>query len=519
MFKDITIISLNPDINIFVGDNDSGKTTILEAIAIATTGKLNGLLFSRQLNLDSFNIKTRNEFKTNKTSDIKELPQIIIEIVCKPDESIIKFKGTNNLRRQDLHGLRVIAEFDNAYAEVYQKYLKADKIKDIPIEFYKVDFIGFDGTPIRAITSPFHTICIDTAKKDYGQVLNRFVVDHLSVVDEEDRKKLSVSYRANKHQFNTSEELGRLNKKISEERTFADKNISLQLRETKIDDWESEISLVVEDIPFSNVGFGTQNTIKIEMALLDKENALNTIILEEPENNLSFSNMNRLISKVSGNTNKQIFISTHSSFVSNRLGLKYIKLVGKNSISSFKDLPEDTVDFFKKSSNYDTLRLLLAKETILVEGPADDLILQKAYMKKYKNQPIEDGVDVIQVNGLSFKRYLDIANLITKKIKVVTDNDGKDETEVKRRYADYINEHMFFFSDKKEQSTLEICVYEENKDSPDFKNMIYKGNKKLDTDKDWLEFMKNNKTEWSMRVFKSDKTIQYPQYIENAIKK
>ena len=29
-----TIINMNPDINIFAGENDSGKTTILEAISM-----------------------------------------------------------------------------------------------------------------------------------------------------------------------------------------------------------------------------------------------------------------------------------------------------------------------------------------------------------------------------------------------------------------------------------------------------------------------------------------------------
>lgn len=35
--KEVTI-ELNPKINIFVGENDSGKSTILEALSIITTG-------------------------------------------------------------------------------------------------------------------------------------------------------------------------------------------------------------------------------------------------------------------------------------------------------------------------------------------------------------------------------------------------------------------------------------------------------------------------------------------------
>ena len=48
LIRDI-VIPLNPDINIFVGENDAGKSTILEALSILTSGKLNGFAFERQL--------------------------------------------------------------------------------------------------------------------------------------------------------------------------------------------------------------------------------------------------------------------------------------------------------------------------------------------------------------------------------------------------------------------------------------------------------------------------------------
>ena len=38
--------------------------------------------------------------------------------------------------------------------------------------------------------------------------------------------------------------------------------------------------------------------------------------------------------------------------------------------------------------------------------------------------PIEDGVDVISVNGLAFLRYLEIAEKLNIITAVVSDNDG-----------------------------------------------------------------------------------------------
>ena len=64
LLKDVEI-SLNPNINIFVGDNDSGKSTILEALSILTTGKLNGCAFERQLKTNMFTQEVRNLYIQN----------------------------------------------------------------------------------------------------------------------------------------------------------------------------------------------------------------------------------------------------------------------------------------------------------------------------------------------------------------------------------------------------------------------------------------------------------------------
>lgn len=39
--------------------------------------------------------------------------------------------------------------------------------------------------------------------------------------------------------------------------------------------------------------------------------------------------------------------------------------------------------------------------------------------------PLDKGVEVISVNSLAFKRFLDIARLLKIDVTVVTDNDGK----------------------------------------------------------------------------------------------
>lgn len=48
LFQNVTI-EMNENINIFVGENDSGKSTILEALSMVLTGKINGMTKRRRL--------------------------------------------------------------------------------------------------------------------------------------------------------------------------------------------------------------------------------------------------------------------------------------------------------------------------------------------------------------------------------------------------------------------------------------------------------------------------------------
>ncbi len=53
---------LNNDLNIIVGDNETGKSTILEAVNLALTKKLNGRFVENELTSFLFNNKTVQNF-------------------------------------------------------------------------------------------------------------------------------------------------------------------------------------------------------------------------------------------------------------------------------------------------------------------------------------------------------------------------------------------------------------------------------------------------------------------------
>jgi len=524
LFQNVTI-EMNDEKNIFVGENDSGKSTILEALSMALTGKINGSSVANRLNLDWFNAEVRREFiQTIKSGGTPNLPTIEIEIyfVTPDEEDIIikKFKGTNNSLHEDIEGVKLEILFDSQYATAYKQLLAEGKVKDIPVEYYKVNFRSFANPEYYVQTTAKKVASIDTTKKDYGPVLNRFVSSSINeYLTEEEMTELRHAYRANRHEFTENRAVKQLNEKLQESHSFDGKVISLNLRESGVDEWKGDMSISLDGIPLENSGFGTQNMFKSEIFLLQNTD-VDVLIIEEPENNLSYANMSILISKLSESAGKQVFISTHSSFVANKLGLQHLHLVAKNKTVPFKALEKNTYDYFLKLPGYNTLRILLANSVILVEGPADELIVQRAYMDNYGKLPIEDGIDVVAVDSLAFQRYCELALLINKELTVVTDNDG-DVSVVRERYKKYGDLVTLCVESDNSLNTLEPSVLSANEDSfEEFRSIIYHGKDITKRDVESLKsFMIANKTEWSMRVFTSEQKIKYPLYILKAIGK
>ena len=191
-----------------------------------------------------------------------------------------------------------------------------------------------------------------------------------------------------------------------------------------------------------------------------------------------------------------------------------------------------SADFFKKVAGYDTLRLILCKKAILVEGDSDELVLQKAYMLENKGKlPIQDQVDVISV-GISFLRFLEIAEALQIPVVVVTDNDG-DIGALEKKYANYLGANakpniticydcvvdtgnLSIGKKPYNYNTLEPKLFKANGNNVALFNKIF-GTSYSDAD-DLRKYMKHNKTECALAIFDTNEKIIFPAYIMEAIK-
>ena len=122
MFKD-EIFNVNEGFNIFVGNNDSGKSTLLEILQIIFCGKIDNCSFDRQLKASYFNYDVRSAFKEQLShpEKIGELPCIILEAYFALNGGDSEYKGTNNELGEDCPGIRMVVEFNPDYSKTFLK--------------------------------------------------------------------------------------------------------------------------------------------------------------------------------------------------------------------------------------------------------------------------------------------------------------------------------------------------------------------------------------------------------------
>ena len=532
-FKGLFELELNTGLNILVGNNETGKSTILEAIHIALTGFYGGRNIRNELSQYLFN-RDVVELYINSLNNGTALPPPSISIEVFFDGSINpEYEGNDNSERLSCEGLRFQIAFDEKYTDEYNALVSKKNMMSFPIEYYEVTWTTFVRQAVTIRGIPVKSAMIDSSNYRYQNgsdvYISRIVKDLLSP---EEVTAVSQAHRRMKDTFIGDDSIKAINERISKESSIVDGTVSLTVDLGTKNAWENSLVTQLNEVPFGYIGKGAQCVMKTELALTHRsaQNA-QIVLLEEPESHLSFSKLNQLIKAIAEKYgDKQIIISTHSSFVANKFGLENLLLLENQKIARITELL--SAEFFKKVSGYDTLRLILCKKAILVEGDSDELVVQKAYQSQNNGRlPIEDQIDVISV-GTSFLRFLELADALKLSVAVVTDNDG-DVAGLEKKYADYIKENKkdkitICYDQVEDTGTLKIGEKPYNYNTLEPKilkangNNITLFNSILGTDystiEDLQKYMKHHKTETALAIFNTNEEVVFPAYIMEAIR-
>lgn len=551
-YKDFTI-TFNQHMNIIVGNNESGKSTILEAINLAFSGLVNGKNIRNELSENYINREVVRQYISDVKSGKKPIPpEVFIEVYLEASVSndvdehyIAAMNGIYN-SDGDIHasGFRFsIAFSEEVFGDEYNSLLDTIDVTmydSVPIEYYDIGWRDFADNPITPRSLPFKSALIDSTNRlgNENAYLNYIVKDAL---EREDINSITQAHRHLRDVFKNDASVSAINSKINHTGKLTSKEISLAVEVVTKNAWISSLVAELDEVPFSFLGQGEQSIVKTELAL-NRKKSINAgaILLEEPENHLSHTNLNKLLNQISeGYPDKQFIVTTHNSFVANKLGLSNLILLshqdGLHHMLRLDDLSSETQKFFKQVAGYDTLRLLLCDKVILCEGDSDELIIQKYYLQKNGKLPIEDGIEVISV-GTSFLRFVEVADKLHCKVSVVTDNDGDVEGR-KKKYSDYIDD-----AGKNKKGNIQICIDWNVHDETEFSGgekfagscfnfntlepemLLCNGlsalnevfGKTYGDDYALLKHMHANKTECALIIFNTDKIVSFPEYIREA---
>jgi putative ATP-dependent endonuclease of the OLD family len=325
VFRDFTL-DFRPGMNILVGDNDAGKSTLLEAVNLALTGRVQSRQLSQDLSPYMFNLDTTGEFVAAlKAGGHPQSPELIVDMYLDASDATAPLRGTNNSTGENACGLRFRAAFNPDFTAEYEEFIKEpDAIRVIPTEYYRCEWLGFSGNPVTYRSVPATASMIDATAIRLQSGADYYLQDIISNnLSPADRVELTRAYRSLREEFAGNDSIAAINTKLkASPGDVSDRDLSLGIDISQRASWESSLVPHLDDLPFTFVGKGEQSSLKILLALNRKVDAAHIVLVEEPENHLSFSRMNILIRKILEKCDgRQVLAATHSSYVLNKLGL------------------------------------------------------------------------------------------------------------------------------------------------------------------------------------------------------
>lgn len=507
-------IKFNERFNVIIGDNESGKSTILEAIDIV----LNQRIFNfTDSNFEQyFNNENKEKFQQNPIYE--NLPEIQIDLYLKERDQKLGFADFNGYHSPDKSqpntGITFTYKFDDDFRSVFEEFEFDNNNVFIPTDYYISRWETFAGKSYIRRRRPINMLLIDGTERrnnlfnSYSrQVYNNKITNDI-------KSKLSHSLKENLNNFieENRDDLktGDYTFGIDDEKTYIEHLIDLQ----------------ADDVSLRHKGKGMESLIKAYIAL---ENDSDVILIEEPENHLSHTNTRKLVQRIhDSNESSQIIMTTHSPLVVSRMNLTNTIWIKDNETKSLNNVSAESAAFFRRTDNMDILRFILSEKAIVVEGHSEYILLPKLITNTFGDTVDGYKIDIFSGGGVTYKHYVEVSKVINNKLLVVTDNDKEqeiiNEINVNNQKFKSDNYGIKIVCDESiDNYTFEVCLYNENKKVIEDHYTIGKGTKAEYEGKEIpqkLAYMLKNKTLSAMKLaeeFKKSGDLRLPKYIGGGI--
>lgn len=497
-FKEFAI-GFNEKRNLLVGDNETGKSTLITAIELVISGSRARV---ETIGLDNIFNKTAIDEFFNGRKSFERLPILEIELYFSGVNDEF-FSGMNNSARHEEEGIRLRCSPDENLLADITTILRSEG-RQFPFEYYKIEFETFGGSFYGGSKKPLKCVLIDTSVNNQEYANREYVRSmYESISQPLQRANLSFQYREAKREF------AEVNLQTVNQR----EDYAFGLRNNSKSNLDADLTVLENGISIDYKGKGKQCFIKAEFALARSNGGQDAVLIEEPENHLSHRNMRRLISSIENATERQLIITTHSPYISSRLDLRNVQILSERSEAptTLNDLPLKVAKFFMKAPDNNILDFILSDRVLLVEGDAE-YILAEVLISHIMPSAL-NRIHVISVNGTGFKNYLEVAKLTKAKVAVIRDNDGDHESTCVNNYAEYLGQKIRIFYDSNDaRSTFEICLYQDNRNLCE--ELFGTSRRTLDVQ----GYMLKNKTEAAFDLLNQrEDLIVAPSYFTEAI--
>lgn len=407
-------LKLSRGLNLLVGENDSGKTSIIDSIKFVLGTQSNDWI---KLDEDDFHCDSKGI-----KSDWLKIECIFKGFTENEAASFHEWlnfdKNKNHILRLTLNGKRksgstlktgiyydIKAGFDDdgtvMNAEAKEK-LKVTYLR--PLRDAVSELAPKRGSRLSQILSAYEIFKVDTKHPletimdDANKDISKYFKDGegkvvLETINQKYLEKFSLSHNKLSSKFEISE---------NELRKILEK---LELRVFRNEERENNTYL----------GLGSNNLLFIaaELLLLKKENyhGLKLALIEEIEAHLHPQSQLNLINFLESNSEDlgfQTIITTHSPTLASKISLKKLILCKNDKAfrmgPKYTNLSEGDYKYLRRFLDDTKSNLFFANGVIIVEGPSENLLLPA--LAEFIDLPLyKYGISIVNVNSTALLRY------------------------------------------------------------------------------------------------------------------
>lgn len=455
-------VEFQPGLNVLVGENDSGKTAVIDSIRylLDTNSQERTWITEEDFHTGETSMRVEACFRFAEDEEAIETCAPFIEhLSTKDGKPILYVTLFAQITPRKTYGLKFIDRTiksgingsGNAIEGEIREFLRTTYLK--PLRDAALEMSSGRGSRLSQILAGHKNI-----QKSKDKLIDIIVEANRKIEGDEviaaTEEIINTNY-FQKLQFesdNLSTKIKMADVKSSQGLSDAQKNLFLKRILERLN-----LSLAEgENDGFTVHGLGYNNLMYMatEMLLIqqEKEENLPLLLIEEPEAHLHPQMQMQLLEFLKSQNGVQTILTTHSPILASKVPLKSILLLTGDKIFCLVEgktkLDKDDYHFLEKFLDSTKANLFFAKSVIIVEGDAENILFP--VLAKLLDCPLEkNGISIVNVGHTGLFRFSRILQRMSPemdgevsiKVACVTDRDlrpdivaleqGEEESDVK----------------------------------------------------------------------------------------